>query len=67
MKSTEQTPRTQSALLESMGENQVSIEGNTMKLPDQFFVIGTQNPIEFEGYVPFTGSTDGQIFLFHLI
>ncbi len=43
------TPRTQSALLESMSEHQVSVEGETRKLPAPFFVIATQNPFEFEG------------------
>ncbi|OGO54976.1 MAG: hypothetical protein A2V85_09760 [Chloroflexi bacterium RBG_16_72_14] len=43
------TPRTQSALLEAMQERQVSIEGNTHRLPDPFVVLATQNPVEFEG------------------
>jgi MoxR-like ATPase len=43
------TPRTQSALLEAMGEGQVTIEGVTRALPDPFFVIATQNPIEHRG------------------
>ena len=43
------TPRTQSALLEAMSENQVSVEGETRLLPAPFFVIATQNPFEFEG------------------
>ncbi|MCK5719723.1 MAG: MoxR family ATPase [Thiomargarita sp.] len=46
------SPRTQSALLEAMGEQQVSIEGKTYKLNDLFFVIATQNPIEFHGTYP---------------
>ncbi|URA09183.1 AAA family ATPase [Thermospira aquatica] len=46
------TPKTQSALLEAMGENQVSIEGMSVALPQPFFVIATQNPIEFEGTFP---------------
>lgn len=46
------TPRTQSALLEAMNENQVSIEGTTYKLEQPFFVIATQNPYEFEGTYP---------------
>jgi MoxR-like ATPase len=45
-------PKTQSALLEAMQEKQVSIEGNMYKLPDTFFVIATQNPIEYEGTYP---------------
>jgi MoxR-like ATPase len=43
------TPRTQSALLEAMQENQVSVEGTTRPLPQPFLVLATQNPIEFEG------------------
>ena len=43
------TPRTQSALLEAMSEGQVSLDGETRKLPDPFLVIATQNPFEFEG------------------
>jgi MoxR-like ATPase len=43
------TPRTQSALLEAMNETSVSAEGHTMKLPEPFMVIATQNPFEFEG------------------
>ncbi len=43
------TPRTQSALLEAMSENQVSVDGRTMKLDRPFLVIATQNPFEFEG------------------
>jgi MoxR-like ATPase len=43
------TPRTQSALLEAMNENQVSIDGVTRRLIQPFMVIATQNPFEFEG------------------
>lgn len=43
------TPKTQSALLEAMAENRVSIEGETFELPDPFFVIATQNPIDMQG------------------
>ncbi len=46
------TPRTQSALLEAMAENQVTIDGVTHKLSENFFVIATQNPIEYEGTFP---------------
>lgn len=46
------SPRTQSALLEAMGENQVSIEGQRHSLPEFFFVIATQNPVEFRGTYP---------------
>jgi len=46
------SPRTQSALLEAMQEFQVTLEGETMHLPEPFFVIATQNPIEYEGTFP---------------
>ncbi len=46
------SPRTQSALLEAMAEGQVSIEGATHRLDDLFFVIATQNPVEFRGTYP---------------
>jgi MoxR-like ATPase len=42
-------PRTQSALLEAMGDRQVSVDGTTYPLPTPFMVIATQNPFEFEG------------------
>jgi MoxR-like ATPase len=42
-------PRTQSALLEAMGEGQVSVDGETHRLPRPLLVIATQNPFEFEG------------------
>ncbi|HVL21844.1 MAG TPA: MoxR family ATPase [Amaricoccus sp.] len=43
------TPRTQSALLEAMQERTISAAGRTMELPEPFFVLATQNPIEMEG------------------
>jgi MoxR-like ATPase len=46
------SPRTQSALLEAMGESQVSVEGEPRNLADLFFVIATQNPVEFRGTYP---------------
>ncbi len=46
------TPRTQSALLECMGERQTTIDGETYKLASPFFVIATQNPIESQGTFP---------------
>jgi MoxR-like ATPase len=46
------SPRTQSALLEAMGESQVSVDGVSSKLPELFFVIATQNPVEFRGTYP---------------
>ena len=46
------TPRTQSALLESMGERQVTVDGVTHQLARPFLVMATQNPIEYEGTFP---------------
>ncbi|MFC7225844.1 MoxR family ATPase [Salinirubellus salinus] len=45
-------PKTQSALLEAMEEEQVTVDGETHALPDPFFVIATQNPVEQEGTFP---------------
>ncbi|WP_436910843.1 AAA family ATPase [Halosimplex marinum] len=45
-------PKTQAALLEAMGEGQVTTEGDTRQLPEPFFVIATQNPVEQEGTFP---------------
>ncbi|HEV2802041.1 MAG TPA: MoxR family ATPase [Pyrinomonadaceae bacterium] len=46
------TPKTQSALLEAMGEGHVTVEGTTYKLPAPFIVVATQNPIEHHGTYP---------------
>jgi MoxR-like ATPase len=46
------TPRTQSALLEAMGEGQVTVDGTTRQLSQPFLVLATQNPVEFEGTFP---------------
>jgi MoxR-like ATPase len=46
------SPRTQSALLEAMGEGQVSVEGERRDLSEMFFVIATENPVEFRGTYP---------------
>lgn len=46
------TPKTQSALLEAMAERQVTVSGNTYRLPAPFFVLATLNPIEMEGTYP---------------
>jgi MoxR-like ATPase len=46
------TPRTQSALLEAMAENQITVEGRQLRLQIPFFLIATENPIEFEGTFP---------------
>jgi MoxR-like ATPase len=45
-------PKTQSALLEAMEEKQVTVDGTSLLLPEHFFVIATQNPIEYEGTFP---------------
>ncbi|NIP17550.1 MAG: AAA domain-containing protein [Xanthomonadales bacterium] len=50
------TPKTQSALLEAMAEGQVTIEGETHTLPDPFFVIATQNPLDLVGTFPLPDS-----------
>ncbi|MEN9206352.1 MAG: MoxR family ATPase [Thermostichales cyanobacterium BF4_bins_65] len=46
------TPRTQSALLEVMEEQQVTVDGKTRPVPSPFFVIATQNPVEYQGTYP---------------
>jgi hypothetical protein len=46
------SPKTQSALLESMEERQVTIDGTTYELPSPFMVVATQNPVEMEGTYP---------------
>ena len=46
------SPKTQSALLEAMQDGQVTLEGETLELPDPFVVLATQNPIEYEGTFP---------------
>jgi len=46
------SPKTQSALLEGMEEGNVTVDGKTMSLPKPFFVMATQNPIEYEGTYP---------------
>lgn len=46
------SPKTQSALLEAMNDRRISIDGTTWELPDPFFVIATQNPIEYTGTYP---------------
>jgi MoxR-like ATPase len=56
-------PKTQAALLEAMQERQVSVDGTTHELPDPFFVIATQNPIEYEGTYPLP---EAQLDRFHV-
>jgi MoxR-like ATPase len=45
-------PKTQAALLEAMEERQVTLDGQLLPLPDAFFVVATQNPVEYEGTYP---------------
>ncbi|WP_348632295.1 MoxR family ATPase [Methanofollis sp. W23] len=59
-------PKVQSALLEAMQERQVTIQGETCALPDPFFVLATQNPIESEGTYPLPEAQTDR-FLFKLI
>ena len=57
------TPRTQSALLECMGERQTTVDGVTYKLADTFFVIATQNPIESQGTFPLPEAQTDRFFM----
>lgn len=57
------TPRTQSALLEAMSEFQISVEGRTIPLPNPFFMIATENPVEFEGTFPLPEAQKDRFFL----
>ncbi len=57
------TPRTQSALLEAMGERQVTVDGKTHTLQRPFFVIATQNPVEYEGTFPLPEAQLDRFFL----
>ena len=50
------TPKTQSALLEAMAEGQVTVDGRTHALPTPFFVVATQNPVDFAGTYPLPDS-----------
>lgn len=59
-------PRTQSALLEVMQENQVTIEGVTERVPEPFFVIATKNPIETEGVYPLP-EAERDRFMVHMV
>lgn len=61
------SPKTQSALLEAMAERAVTVLGQTRRLPDPFFVIATQNPIELEGTYPLPeAQVDRFLFKLHL-
>src|SRR5688572_28834252 len=53
------TPKTQSALLECMEERQATVDGVTHMMPEPFMVIGTQNPIQYEGHLAVPGGTVG--------
>ncbi len=57
------TPRTQSALLECMGEGQATIDGETYRLEPPFFVIATQNPIESQGTFPLPEAQTDRFFM----
>ncbi len=57
------TPRTQSALLECMGERQTTVDGTTYPLADPFFVIATQNPIESQGTFPLPEAQTDRFFM----
>lgn len=57
------TPRTQSALLEAMTDFKISVEGRALQLPDPFFMIATQNPVEFEGTFPLPEAQKDRFFL----
>lgn len=59
-------PKTQAALLEAMEEKQVTIHGQTFDLSDPFFVVATQNPVEFEGTYPLPEAQQDR-FLFKLV
>jgi MoxR-like ATPase len=56
-------PKTQSALLEAMAEQQVTVDGVTRPLPDPFFVLATENPIEYEGTFPLPEAQLDRFFL----
>ncbi|MFW6286991.1 MAG: AAA family ATPase [Candidatus Sumerlaeota bacterium] len=61
------SPKTQSALLEAMAERSVTVMGETRRLPEPFFVIATQNPIELEGTYPLPeAQVDRFLFKLHL-
>jgi MoxR-like ATPase len=57
------TPRTQSALLEAMAENQISVDGRRIPLLEPFFLMATENPVEFEGTFPLPEAQKDRFFL----
>jgi MoxR-like ATPase len=56
-------PKTQSALLEAMAETQVTVDGQTMRLPEPFLLLATENPIEYEGTFPLPEAQLDRFFL----
>src|SRR6266542_1375184 len=56
-------PKTQSALLEAMAERQVTVNGETLRLPDPFLIIATANPVEQEGTFPMPEAQLDRFFL----
>src|SRR5437899_6121554 len=56
-------PKTQSALLEAMAEQQVTVDGVTRRLPDPFLLLATENPIEYEGTFPLPEAQLDRFFL----
>jgi MoxR-like ATPase len=56
-------PKTQSALLEAMAEQQVTVDGETRRLPDPFLMLATENPIEYEGTFPLPEAQLDRFFL----
>src|SRR6059036_2956586 len=56
-------PKTQSALLEAMAEQQVTVDGETRVLPDPFLLLATENPIEYEGTFPLPEAQLDRFFL----
>ena len=57
------TPRTQSALLEAMEEGRITVEGKALELPKPFFMMATENPVEFEGTFPLPEAQKDRFFL----
>lgn len=57
------TPRSQSALLEAIAEGQVSIEGKSLKLPEPFFLLATESPVETEGTFPLPEAQKDRFFM----
>ena len=57
------TPRTQSSLLEAMGESQISVDGRTMALPEPFMVMASQNPLESYGTFPLPEAQSDRFFM----